>query len=193
MTGTGDSRTGTAGLALLSVPDARGCLILTACPGGWGAAAWSRPALAADLATIRRAGAGLLVTLMEAGELAAAGLPPAAFADGCAALGMAWLHLPIRDMDVPDQSFEQSWQAAGTAIRSQLGSGSAVAIHCRAGLGRTGMIAARLLMEAGMPARPAIAAVRGVRPGAIETTAQEAYLAALEGRGIRAVRVQPGQ
>jgi ADP-ribosyl-[dinitrogen reductase] hydrolase len=49
-------------------------------------------------------------------------------------------------------------------------------IHCRGGLGYTGMIAARLLVELGMDAHDAIAAVRRVRPGAIETGAQEQHV-----------------
>ncbi len=38
------------------------------------------------------------------------------------------------------------------------------------------MIAARLLVEMGMPAAQAIAQVRAVRPGAIETQAQERHV-----------------
>ena len=52
-------------------------------------------------------------------------------------------------------------------------------VHCRGGLGRAGTIAARLLVECGWPAAKAIAAVREVRPGAIETRAQEKYVLGL--------------
>ena len=46
------------------------------------------------------------------------------------------------------------------------------------GLGRSGMIAARLLVELGEEPRAAIQRVRQVRPGAIETAAQEDYVLA---------------
>ena len=48
------------------------------------------------------------------------------------------------------------------------------------GLGRTGMIAARILVEMGLSAELAIKSVREARPGTIETAAQEAYVRTLE-------------
>jgi len=51
-----------------------------------------------------------------------------------------------------------------------------VLIHCRGGLGRTGTLAARLLMEEGQDAQSAMRMVRDVRPHAIETATQEKYL-----------------
>jgi protein-tyrosine phosphatase len=51
--------------------------------------------------------------------------------------------------------------------------GSDVVVHCKGGLGRAGMMAARLLVELGMPPEQAIKEVRRARKGAIETSAQE--------------------
>ena len=49
-------------------------------------------------------------------------------------------------------------------------------LHCYAGLGRTGLVAARILIEFGeLPVR-AIALVRAARRGTIQTAEQEAYL-----------------
>jgi ADP-ribosyl-[dinitrogen reductase] hydrolase len=86
---------------------------------------------------------------------------------------MHWLHLPIRDVDVPSASFEESWVTHGAHIRRSSRDGFDVLVHCRAGLGRAGMIAARLLAELGMPPDDAILTVRSVRKRAIETIAQE--------------------
>jgi hypothetical protein len=61
-------------------------------------------------------------------------------------------------------------------LRSILRSGSDVLVHCRGGLGRAGTIAARLLVELGMKPATAIASVRAVRPGAIETSDQEKFV-----------------
>lgn len=49
-------------------------------------------------------------------------------------------------------------------------------VHCKGGLGRAGMIAARLLVELGMPPDTAIRQVRLARRGAIETPAQLAVV-----------------
>lgn len=49
-------------------------------------------------------------------------------------------------------------------------------VHCKGGLGRAGTIAARLLVELGTDPSDAISKVRGVRTGAIETSAQERYV-----------------
>ena len=54
--------------------------------------------------------------------------------------------------------------------------GAEVVIHCLGGLGRTGTIAARILVEFGIEADDAIKAVREARPGAIETVGQAEYV-----------------
>lgn len=65
-------------------------------------------------------------------------------------------------------------------IFDTLNHGHAVALHCWAGLGRAGTVAARILMEReGMRADEAIAYVRQARPGSIETAAQVDYLQSL--------------
>ena len=51
-----------------------------------------------------------------------------------------------------------------------------MALHCRDGRDRTGMVAARLLVELGCHPSDAINRVRGARPGAIATAEQEAYV-----------------
>jgi ADP-ribosyl-[dinitrogen reductase] hydrolase len=89
---------------------------------------------------------------------------------------MLWFHLPIVDVSIPDERFEEEWDIAAEELRSILRGGSHVLVHCRGGLGRAGMIAARLLIELGMAAETATARVRAVRPGAIETRAQEDYV-----------------
>jgi ADP-ribosyl-[dinitrogen reductase] hydrolase len=89
---------------------------------------------------------------------------------------MDWLHLPIRDVSVPDAAFEANWEHAGEAIRARLRAGFDVLVHCKGGLGRAGTIAARLLAELGWDADEAIFAVRAVRHGAIETLAQQRHV-----------------
>jgi protein-tyrosine phosphatase len=55
--------------------------------------------------------------------------------------GMEWRHLPIRDVDVPDQRFEAAWALIGPELHDRLAAGDRILIHCRGGLGRTGLVA----------------------------------------------------
>jgi len=157
-----------------------GCIGMTLCPGKSQAraisGAWERD-LAADLAAITDWGAVALISLLEEPEFVALGvtdLPEAA-----RAAGLAWHPLPIPDGDPPGKLFEFGWLDAGEALLALLGEGGRLAVHCRGGLGRTGTVAARLLIESGEPAWSAINRVREARPGAIETAAQERYLLSL--------------
>lgn len=114
------------------------------------------------------------MTLITREEMEA--LNVAAVGEAVIARHMSWFHLPIADVSVPDHAFEQTWMSAGPQLRSMLSCGFKVLVHCKGGLGRAGMIAARLATELGMAAESAIAAVRSVRPGAIETRVQEAHV-----------------
>jgi ADP-ribosyl-[dinitrogen reductase] hydrolase len=99
-------------------------------------------------------------------------------------LGMQWLHLPIRDVDVPDARFERAWATGGPGLHRRLDAGERVLIHCRGGLGRTGLVAALILVERGAEPPAAIRRVRAVRPHAVETRAQEDYVRAAATRGV---------
>lgn len=134
---------------------------------------WQRD-LQTDLLAVKRWGAAAIVTLMPQSELK--GVKAEGIGDTCEALGMEWYHLPIVDVQVPDEQFERHWIYAGLRLRQHLASGRRILIHCRGGLGRTGTIAGRLLVEMDWEPTRAIAEVRRVRPGAIETTAQEKYV-----------------
>jgi ADP-ribosyl-[dinitrogen reductase] hydrolase len=89
---------------------------------------------------------------------------------------MTWFHFPIADVSTPCDRFEAAWAAKSEGIRSILRSGFDVLVHCKGGLGRAGMIAARLLVELGWEADEAITEVRRVRRGAIETPEQVAHV-----------------
>jgi ADP-ribosylglycohydrolase/protein-tyrosine phosphatase len=166
-------------IAELEVPDVPGRLGLTFCPGKRQAAAatgaWNRD-LELDLNEVAGWGATTVVTLMEADELAQLGV--AGLGEAVQARGLAWHHLPIPDAEVPDEAWERRWAEAGAELRARLARGERVVLHCKGGLGRTGTVAARLLVERGVPVEDAIRAVRAVRPSAIETAVQEAHVRA---------------
>jgi len=69
-----------------------------------------------------------------------------------------------------------AWPTLKIELMDELSSGKNIFIHCMGGLGRTGVVAAMLLIEAGYSANQAITAVRSSRPHTIETSAQEDFV-----------------
>ena len=164
-------------IAAISAGPAFGRLGITFCPGKYDQHAmsgyWARD-LALDLDVIRDWGAAAVVTLLEQKELTL--LQVERLSEEVLHRSMLWFHLPIVDVSTPDKQFEQRWESAGDDLRTILRRGGDVLVHCRGGLGRAGTIGARLLIELGMEPATAITSVRAVRPGAIETRAQEKYV-----------------
>ena len=160
-------------IARIAATPAAGWLSIGPCPGRRD----ENRDLAADLGAIRASGATMLITLTtqdELDELAAGGMAAAN-----ASAGLDWHHLPISDFGVPDAAWETRWRAVGADLRALLRAGGGIHLHCRGGCGRSGMIAARLLAELGVPPEEAITRVRAARPCAIETEAQEAAVRAI--------------
>ena len=167
-------------LQIADVPSPIGGRIgLTFCPGKCDphamTGAWDRD-LDTDLRAIVGWGAEALVTLMESHELAALRVPD--LGERVQQHGLLWMHLPIPDVSVPGPSFESAWVEAGAQLRELLSLGGRFVVHCKGGLGRTGLVAARLLVELGEDPREALRRVRSARPGAVETCDQERYVMA---------------
>ena len=59
--------------------------------------------------------------------------------------------------------------------------GRAVGIHCTAGQGRTGTMLAAFLVSQGLTAPEALAKIRRLRPGSVETVEQEERVAEFAG------------
>ena len=89
------------------------------------------------------------------------------------ALGVAAQHYPVQDFAAP--SLDQI-EAAIAFIKRKLAAGEGVAVHCAAGLGRTGTVIACYLVHEGYAPAEAIAHVRSRRPGSVETGEQQAIV-----------------
>lgn len=164
----------------LDVPGMPGVFGMTFCPGKKSDSIyggnWDRD-LDKDLAAIRDSGAGALLTLLEDHEFELLGVPQ--FPAVMQTQPFQWHYLQIRDSDVPDDRFEANWPAVRAQLADVLKNGEMVVVHCRGGLGRTGLVVARFLVEEGMAPDDAIGLVRAVRPGAIETWEQENHVRGL--------------
>lgn len=161
----------------LEVPGKAGVIGMSACPGvRIDAVRRGNTArhLKNDIAGFQEWGATGVITLNEEEELENLGLSDLGVR--LVGSGVWWRHLPILDMNVPLPEFEDLWQVESRRICESLAAGERIVIHCLAGLGRTGMMAARLLVDMGMAPERAIIEVRRVRPRAIQTVEQADYV-----------------
>lgn len=85
--------------------------------------------------------------------------------------GFKVIYLPIEDFDVPTM---ESMEQALDAIEVEALEGRNLVMHCFAGIGRTGTMAALLARRnLGLGGQAAIDWVRNLVPGAVETKSQE--------------------
>ncbi|MFM5621063.1 cyclin-dependent kinase inhibitor 3 family protein [Aeromonas veronii] len=152
----------------LEVPRVDGQLLLTPCPGT------QQVPLTLALDQLRLAGAHGVVTLMTSAELIR--LELAQLGQQVEHEGMRWFHLPIEDDLAPNADFEAAWQQALPQLRELLGDGKHLVIHCKGGSGRTGLVAAALLMTLGQPQQEAMAAIKSHRPKAFTLACHRQWL-----------------
>lgn len=107
---------------------------------------------------LEAAGIGALLTLTEH-PATAAPCPP----------GFECLHVPLVDFGTPSL---EDLERCVTWIDAQVEAGRAVAVHCFAGVGRTGTVLAAWMVSQGMDPDAAIEELRRLRPGSVETRGQ---------------------
>jgi hypothetical protein len=127
-----------------------GTLWLSSMPGRW--EAW--PGFVDEA---QRVGLALTLCLTERDEIAELS-PDYRRAIDSGGMPGAWLNVPVRNYEVPDDA--EDLRQAVEAVTQKLQQGHAVLLHCAAGLGRTGTAAACVLKRLGLPADEALRRVR---------------------------------
>ena len=85
--------------------------------------------------------------------------------------GLQFLSYAIQDRQVPDSP--SSLKAFVSLLDRDLASGKNVVLHCRQGIGRTGLVAACLLIERGYAPEAAIASLSSIRGVKVPETEEQ--------------------
>jgi len=139
---------------------------------------WDRDA-AKDLRRLKEAfGADVLVSLMEDFEYERYGMGGReGFFESAREAGLKVRHFPILDVDVPRPEQDEEYAEYIGDIIGDLREGKTVIVHCRGGIGRTGTVAASVLVGLGHEPDEAIRIVREARsPRMLEVAWQEEYV-----------------
>ncbi|WP_157961631.1 hypothetical protein [Acuticoccus kandeliae] len=155
-----------------------GRVITMGCPGletDHRGDAWLSPeSRDATLAGAVAAGMRLLIILAQRDEL-----PEGAVAElktAARALGVPSIHLPIEDFSVPSRPFLHAWRRLEPVFGRLFADDHAIGMCCQHGAGRSGIVAAMHLIDAGSTPTDAIDAMRAQFPETIENTLQYRWL-----------------
>lgn len=124
------------------------------------------------MSAMRQRNISIVVCLLEAQEMLKLGLQNESTA--CEAAGMAFRHFPIADFGVPQLN---QLRTLVKELSEALAAGENVLVHCRGGIGRTGLVCTCILTASGMQAHDAIELVSNQRGCKVpETPAQLAMV-----------------
>jgi protein-tyrosine phosphatase len=134
--------------------------------------------LAGEIIGWQAEGIDTIVSLLEVTEISELGLEREA--ELSREHGMAFISFPIPDRGLPASLRDAKTLAQ--AIASQVREGKAIAIHCRAGIGRSSLIAAGVLIYSGLSADDALRLITVARGIDVpDTQAQRAWVVAFSG------------
>lgn len=125
--------------------------------------------LADEMSNWRRSGVDAVLSLLTPGEEDDLDLRDERPQAG--SCGLDFLSYPIPDRQVPDS--EAGLTLILEAVDATLSAGRNVVVHCRQGVGRTGLVAACLLVAKGLSPEDAVARLSAARGEAVPETAEQ--------------------
>ncbi|MCG3862621.1 MULTISPECIES: cyclin-dependent kinase inhibitor 3 family protein [unclassified Photobacterium] len=143
-------------------------LVLTPCPGTKGTS------LDKSIEQLKTQGVTVVVTALSMKEMKAKNVDALPLV--VQQVGLQWFNIPIEDDCAPDASFQPHWDAISPALHQALDNGEKVALHCMGGSGRTGLLAAHLLLEKNWQLEDIINQVQALRPNAFTKKVQAEYI-----------------
>ena len=133
--------------------------------------------LADEIVAWKSEGIDLVLSLLEDDEIAELGL--SGEQQACQDQGIEFISFPIADRSVPRSSAET--ERIARHLSDELLNGKGVAIHCRAGIGRSSLIAACVLVLNGYEASSALDAISKARGVEVpDTEAQTFWVSAFQ-------------
>jgi protein-tyrosine phosphatase len=152
----------------LPILEGKSALVLTPCPGT------QNVSLFDSLTQLKESGVEAIVTALQVNEMNQAGVQQ--LEEQTKALNMVWFHLPIEDNCAPEGDFAEQWKVVSPELHKIINQGGKVTLHCMGGSGRTGMLAAHLLLELDWDIETIMSEVKALRPKAFSKQAQIDYL-----------------
>lgn len=92
-------------------------------------------------------------------------------AECCRTNGIQFISFPIEDRSVPSSS--TSFSELLDSLKGSLAEGKAVGVHCRAGIGRSSLIAAALLIQNGVSPETAFLTIQEARGCPVPDTVEQ--------------------
>ena len=122
-----------------------------------------------DISFLKRSGVGVVVSALTASE--AKELLLSDEETCCTRHELKFYSFPIEDRSVPAEPSE--FHRFVDLLNAELRNGAAVVIHCRAGIGRSSLIAACLLIRRGLSADSALQAIEEARGLSVPDTPEQ--------------------
>lgn len=122
--------------------------------------------LSDDIDLLKKAGIDILVSTLTLAETDELGLM--AEENCCRQFGTEFVSFPIEDRSVPTSLSE--FEKLLNFLGESLATGKGVAIHCRAGIGRSSLVVASLLIRNGLSANAAFLAIEKARGSPVPDT-----------------------
>ena len=112
-----------------------------------------------DVAEWKSSGVDMVISLLEQEEVSELGLQREP--ELCGAIGIEFISFPIPDRGVP--AISRDLRSLVRSIAGVVAGGRSVAVHCRAGIGRSSIIAACAMIALGMDAAEALVSIGQAR------------------------------